>query len=237
MRVLIVEDVPSMRHFLRLLLREFGRPQVDEAGDGEQALRMLKANTYDLVLLDLTLPRLSGFEVLTCLRDREVDQKTPVLIVSASYDQEIRNRATALNASILGKPLQAFQLRDAVRDLLDLPAPKPTPGQERRKSPRLQVPIDISFDGGGLHLDLLTHDISTTGAFFVADKWKPVGTKGQVTIRPPHIPTPLTVDCEVVHIRLQAIGSAPQGFGVRFLPGSNELRDRLRHIFFHSGES
>ena len=81
MRVLVVEDELRLAQNIAAAMREGAGYAVDVAEDGEAALRFLESTSYDLVLLDLMLPRYSGEEVLSVLRSR--DQVTPVLVLTA----------------------------------------------------------------------------------------------------------------------------------------------------------
>lgn len=68
-RVLLVDDEPTIRSLLRLMLHRTGRYEVvGEAGDGEHGLRLAAAVAPDLVLLDLSMPRMDGLEALSHLR-------------------------------------------------------------------------------------------------------------------------------------------------------------------------
>lgn len=88
MRVLVVEDELRLAANISVAMREGAGYAVDIANDGETALRLIESATYDLVLLDLMLPKLSGEELLGKLRLR--DHVTPVLVLTA--------RAGATNA-------------------------------------------------------------------------------------------------------------------------------------------
>lgn len=81
MRVLIVEDEVRLAQNIAAAMREGAGYAADVAEDGESALHYLGSTTYDLVLLDLMLPRYSGSDVLTSLRSR--DEVTPVLVLTA----------------------------------------------------------------------------------------------------------------------------------------------------------
>lgn len=81
MRVLIVEDEVRLAQNIAAAMREGAGYAVDVAEDGESALHLLESTSYDLVLLDLMLPRYSGEEVLSSLRAR--DAVTPVLVLTA----------------------------------------------------------------------------------------------------------------------------------------------------------
>ncbi len=85
MRVLIVEDEPRLAENLARSLRETASYAVDIANDGEAGLEMAQQNPYDLIVLDLMLPKLEGGEVLRQLRSEKV--ATPVLILTAREDK------------------------------------------------------------------------------------------------------------------------------------------------------
>ena len=81
MRVLVVEDEPRLAENIAAGLREGPGYAVDLANDGEMAVRMFGSAAYDLILLDLMLPKLSGQETLQRLRIS--DHSTPVLVLTA----------------------------------------------------------------------------------------------------------------------------------------------------------
>ncbi len=86
MRILIVEDEPRLAANLARSLREASGYAVDIAPDGEQGAELGAQNEYDLIVLDLMLPKLPGDQVLRQLRAAEV--RTPVLILTARDDKE-----------------------------------------------------------------------------------------------------------------------------------------------------
>lgn len=85
-RVLIVEDEPRLAENIARSLRESAGYAVDIAPDGQEGLFLAESNTYDLLVLDLMLPGLSGADLLT--RIRKLGQHTPVLVVTARDDKE-----------------------------------------------------------------------------------------------------------------------------------------------------
>ncbi len=93
MRILLVEDDSRVASFIRRGLREENFT-VDLASDGEQALFTSQTNDYDLIVLDLLLPKHSGLEVLRTLRAQKVN--TPVLILTAK--DERKDKVEGLNA-------------------------------------------------------------------------------------------------------------------------------------------
>jgi DNA-binding response OmpR family regulator len=90
--ILIVEDEPALRRFMtRLLMREGYDVQVAE--DGLRALSLAEETTPDLVILDLMLPELDGFDVCKQLRARPETARVPILVVTARGTQESKERS------------------------------------------------------------------------------------------------------------------------------------------------
>jgi DNA-binding response OmpR family regulator len=84
-KILIIEDEPGMRLGLNDNL-EFEGYEVDQAPDGEAGLQKILDNTYDLILLDVMMPKMSGFDVCKTMRKKGIT--TPVILLTAK-DQEI----------------------------------------------------------------------------------------------------------------------------------------------------
>ena len=115
MRLLVVEDEQSLREDIAKKLRLSGY-EADTCEDGETALEILAAERYDLVLLDLNLPKVDGMTVLRTLR--KSDLETRVLILSAR--SEIADKVDGLDAGAndyLSKPFHLAELEARVRSL------------------------------------------------------------------------------------------------------------------------
>lgn len=80
-KILLVEDEPMLSNLLKGRLEKDGL-QVTQAKDGAEALVDLKNNKYDLMLLDIILPKMSGFEVMEAMKSDPNVQDVPVVIVS-----------------------------------------------------------------------------------------------------------------------------------------------------------
>lgn len=96
--VLVVDDLPDAARMTAAVLSLHGYV-VRTAGCGEAALRAVAADPPDVVLLDINLPDISGWEVVRRLRDRAVDGKQPVVIAVTGYGQD-RDRLASTLAGI-----------------------------------------------------------------------------------------------------------------------------------------
>jgi DNA-binding response OmpR family regulator len=116
MRILVVEDDAALRDVLAQALRQ-AQYSVDTVSKGDSGDHALAAGAYDLVILDLGLPGMDGFEVLRRLRARR--DRTPVLVLSAWDEVENRVKGLDLGADdYLTKPFVLTELEARVRALL-----------------------------------------------------------------------------------------------------------------------
>jgi DNA-binding response OmpR family regulator len=119
MRVLIAEDDPGVQRFVAKGLKEQAYA-VDTVFSGDEALEQAEINTYDLIILDVMLPGLSGFEV--CRRLRENGQRVPVLMLTAR--DAVEDRVAGLDHGAddyLTKPFEFRELLARLRALLRRP--------------------------------------------------------------------------------------------------------------------
>jgi heavy metal response regulator len=119
MRVLVVEDEPGIANFVRQGLTEAGHA-VDVAWDGEEGLDYALAADYDVLILDIMLPKMDGLELLRKLRHR--GHKTPTLMLTAR--DKVDDRVKGLDAGAddyLVKPFAFPELLARVRALLRRP--------------------------------------------------------------------------------------------------------------------
>jgi CheY-like chemotaxis protein len=115
--VLIVEDHPTMRDAMRLVLEEDGH-HVVEAADGENGIAMVREHPPDVVLLDLSIPLVSGSDVLEALKADPATAGVLVVIVTAT-GEEGRKRAIALGADgYITKPFSPLALLRTVERVL-----------------------------------------------------------------------------------------------------------------------
>ncbi len=119
MRILIVDDYRTMLRIVRGVLSEIGLKNVDEATHGEEALTLLRAHSYDLILSDWNMEPMSGLELLRAVRSNAKTQKTPFVFLTAEAKTE--NVATARAAGVSGymvKPFNAQTLKAKIERFL-----------------------------------------------------------------------------------------------------------------------
>jgi len=103
-RVLIVDDEPEIGRILGVILRGAGF-EVAAVDGGRAALEHLAASATDLVLLDVTMPELDGFETLRRIRESPATARLPVLMLTANAGAADRARAESLGADdFIAKP-------------------------------------------------------------------------------------------------------------------------------------
>ena len=145
MRILIVEDEKKVAGFIKKGLEE-ETYAVDVAHDGEEGLHLAKEGDYDLVILDLMLPKMNGLEVLSELRGGRRD--VPILLLTAK--DTVEDRVTGLNKGAddyLTKPFAFSELLARVRVLL------------RRGKAEVKTELQIA----DLSLNLVSHKVNRGG--------------------------------------------------------------------------
>ena len=118
--VLVVDDEPTARTMLRLILVRAGF-EVLEAQDGSEALEEVKRQLPDLMILDIMMPGIDGFEVCEILRSNDETAELPIIMLSARADAESVNRGLLLGATkYLTKPVMPDDLTRQVREVLEV---------------------------------------------------------------------------------------------------------------------
>ena len=109
MKLLLIEDNPQLAHWLEQILKEH-KFKVDIAADGEIADQVLRDENYDVVLLDLMLPKLHGKNVLRRLRERHNGVPVMILTASGSIDEKVE----CLGAGADDYLVKPFEIRELV---------------------------------------------------------------------------------------------------------------------------
>jgi two-component system chemotaxis response regulator CheY len=120
LKILVVDDFPTMRRIVRNLLKELGFENVDEAEDGMVALAKLRASTFDFVVSDWNMPNLDGLAMLQQIRADPALKSLPVLMVTAEAKKE--NIVAAAQAGANGyvvKPFTAATLEEKLNKIFE----------------------------------------------------------------------------------------------------------------------
>lgn len=149
MKLLIVEDDKKIGEYIKQSLEQAGFT-VDWSQDGVEAVEFVASYSYDLIILDIMLPKLNGMAILEQVRKQGI--KTPVLILSAK--QSVDDRVLGLQKGgddYLTKPFSFSELLARVQALL------------RRSQPQSQANEPTKLTAGGVVLDLLGRTVTREG--------------------------------------------------------------------------
>jgi len=145
MRILVIEDEQKVANFIKQGLKEEGY-SVDVACDGEEGYFLTKGNEYDVVILDLMLPKMDGITLCKKLRAEKIT--TPILMLTAK--DSVKDKVAGLDSGAndyLTKPFSFEELFARIRVLL--------------RKDQAATPTKLQVDD--LVLDLLTHKVSRAG--------------------------------------------------------------------------
>lgn len=117
-RICIVDDDPDIRHLVTYALVDEGH-EVSTCPDGAAAFEMLKEDPPDLMLLDIMMPGMDGYQVLEAMREAGLREATKVLILTAKGSERDWEQGFELGANVyMTKPFDPDELIVAVRELL-----------------------------------------------------------------------------------------------------------------------
>ncbi|HKB80038.1 MAG TPA: response regulator [Thermoanaerobaculia bacterium] len=114
-QILVVDDDHAIRQLLCTIIRR-EHLEADSAADGAEAIEKIQRNRYSCILLDLMMPRVSGFEVIESLRRNPPPPPKPmVLVISAYADQRFRSVDPGVVAGVLRKPFEVADIGNLLR--------------------------------------------------------------------------------------------------------------------------
>ncbi|HMK48648.1 MAG TPA: chemotaxis response regulator CheY [Thermodesulfovibrionales bacterium] len=120
MKILIVDDFPTMRRIIRNLFKQLGFENIEEAEDGAHAFSKLKGGGFEFLCSDWNMPNMDGLELLKKVRSDGEMQKMPVLMVTAESEKEkvIEAIKAGVNNYIV-KPFTAEVLKDKLDKIFE----------------------------------------------------------------------------------------------------------------------
>ncbi len=115
-RALIVEDDPAIRRLVEKLLARH-HVEIDSASDGRTAMKHIRAHHYSVIVLDLMVPEVNGFEIIEYLKKE--NSRTPVAVVSAVSQQALKNLDLDIVKLVISKPFDVDEFTKAVLKLAE----------------------------------------------------------------------------------------------------------------------
>jgi two-component system, OmpR family, alkaline phosphatase synthesis response regulator PhoP len=129
-RVLVVDDEPDVLLLCRVNL-EFEGYEVVEASDGEQAMQRLREQRFDVVLLDVMMPKMDGWQVLEAVKADDELKELPVVMLTAKVQDQDQIRGWSQGAAdYITKPFSPLALSQVLQDVL---ATDPEEEERRRR--------------------------------------------------------------------------------------------------------
>ena len=117
-KIMVVDDMSTMRRIVKNLLKQLGFANVEEAENGQEALIKLKADKFGFVVSDWNMPVMSGIQLLRAIRADEALKSIPVLMVTAEAQKE--NIIEAVQAGVSNyvvKPFTAEALQEKINKI------------------------------------------------------------------------------------------------------------------------
>jgi two-component system chemotaxis response regulator CheY len=122
MRILAVDDSATMRRIIKNQLKQAGFEEVDEAGNGREALTLLTQSAYDLLITDWNMPEMCGLDLVKEVRKSDAFKKLPILMVTTVAGKD--DIVTALKAGVnnyVVKPFDTTTLRTKISQVVGTP--------------------------------------------------------------------------------------------------------------------
>ena len=120
--VLVVDDSAAIRKILQRVLRQTGMAirTIYEAGDGQEALEVLRAHSVDLVLTDINMPKMDGLQFLASMKAAEAWRSIPVVMITTEGGEMKVGEAVKLGAAgYVRKPFTADQIKEKLTGFLE----------------------------------------------------------------------------------------------------------------------
>lgn len=157
-RILLVDDEPLMIKGLKFSLEQDGY-ETDSAMDGEQALEKLRAGGYDLVLLDVMLPKLSGLEVCQSVRETS---DVPIIMLTAKGDDMDKILGLEYGADdYIAKPFNMLEVKARIKSILR------RTGAAREQQPKMELSSkELTINVGTRAVSVRGESVALTGKEF-----------------------------------------------------------------------
>ncbi|MCP4125710.1 MAG: response regulator [Gammaproteobacteria bacterium] len=126
--ILVVDDMRSMRAIVKGVLQDMGFNQIMEAGDGHEALSVLRGRKVDLVVCDVEMPKMSGIELLDEVdKDEKLDSIPFIMLTAMNQRDKVQEILKHEVFDFVLKPINPKMLEDRVQAFLDSREPPDIP--------------------------------------------------------------------------------------------------------------
>lgn len=157
-KVLVVDDEKLIVKGIRFSLEQDGM-EVDCAYDGEEALSMAKANHYDMILLDIMLPKMDGFEVCQAIREFS---DMPIVMLTAKGDDMDKILGLEYGADdYITKPFNILEVKARIKAIM-----RRTSAQPKKENPSIIEKGDLRLDTDSRRLFILGREVNLTAKEF-----------------------------------------------------------------------
>lgn len=148
-KALAVDDEPSQLALTKELVKSLGM-ECDSCLNGDEAMKMLKSNKYDLILTDIQMPKFDGFELIKFIRNQPKLAKVPVIAISGRTDVDLQAYQDAGFTSSLLKPYKPPHLQQKIAKIfnLDIHQEKKTPVSSKSSGSSYNLEEIYQFSGG-----------------------------------------------------------------------------------------
>lgn len=229
-KIVIVDDTLPLRVMLEDLLADAGY-EVQTASDGVEGWELIdsQVQSLDLLVLDLLMPRMSGFDVLAKLKEHHPDRKFPVLVISGVFksDKDIA-RLKELGANgYLNKSAVVDEILYRVNSFF-----YHVPGKQRRH-PRVLYNLPVEYRYNGARHSSYTTNLCEHGCFVRTLKPAPTGREVSLSFSMPEFPEPVAASGKVAWINRfdenRKTNTLP-GMGIEFSRLEEKHHEALKQI-------
>jgi two-component system, chemotaxis family, chemotaxis protein CheY len=117
-RILVVDDAAAMRNSIRYSLQQIGFKAIDMANSGQEALSLMRVKSYDMVITDLNMPKMTGIELVEVMKKDDALSRIPVLVLTA--ENEKSQVLTLIKAGVSGYILKPYTLESLQERIIGL---------------------------------------------------------------------------------------------------------------------
>ncbi|GAB4173811.1 MAG: response regulator [Coleofasciculaceae cyanobacterium] len=118
-QILVVDDEELLRELVQACLEDLAGWETTTAASGEECLQLVQTKQFDAILLDVSMPRMDGYEVYERLQSNPMTRSIPVILLTAKVLPSERERFSRMDvAGVIAKPIEPIALTEAIAQML-----------------------------------------------------------------------------------------------------------------------